>query len=221
MQIPIAYISFPEIKLHQHYGHKLRGYFGNLFMEKSPLLHNHYDDGRLRYKYPLVQYKIVKGVPMLVGLAEGADLLLDLFFDIKTLQLGELTVNVYSKNIKRELYEPKILTSDYNKYRFMSLWMALNQNNYKKYLEFTEGPEVMMFLSKILIGNVLSFYKGVGFTAEEKIQVLPLVIPKVTTFKNKKMIAFTGDFYCNAGLPDYVGIGKSVSRGFGTILSAV
>ncbi len=219
MQIPIAYVKFPEVQLHQHYGHKLRGYIGNVFKEKSPLLHNHYDDGKLRYSYPLVQYKIVNKSPMLVGIKEGADLLLDLFTSIKHLELGDLVLNVYSKNLKREIYEPEILTGDYRRYRLKSLWMALNQNNYKKYLKIDDGPTAMMFLSKIMIGNILSFFKGIGYTAEEKIELLPLIEPKSTKFKDKDMIAFIGHIYTNAVLPDYIGLGKSVARGFGTIES--
>jgi hypothetical protein len=219
MQIQIARISFPEIELHQHYGHKLRGYFGNLFMEKSPLLHNHYDDGKLRYKYPLVQYKVIDKTPMLVGLAEGAELLLELFTQIKTLELGDLKLNVYSKNIKSELFEPRILEEGNFRYSFKSLWMALNQQNYKKFFSVSPGPEQLMLLSRILTGNILSFYKSIGYTAERNIQNLPLVEPKSTMFKNKKMTAFAGIFYCNAFLPSYIGIGKSVSRGFGTVFN--
>ena len=219
MQIQIARISFPEIELHQHYGHKLRGYFGNLFMEKSPLLHNHYDDGKLRYKYPLVQYKVIDKTPMLVGLAEGAELLLELFTQIKTLELEDLKFNIYSKNIKSELFEPRILESKYFHYSFKSLWMALNQTNYRKFTRLLPGAEQTIFLSKILIGNILSFYKGIGYTAEQKIQSLPNVKPKTTTFRNKRMTGFSGEFYCNAFLPSHIGIGKLVSRGFGTVLN--
>ncbi len=59
MQIQTTTIRFPEIQLQARDAHKLRGYFGNLFKEHSPLLHNHFEDGSLRYKYSLVQYKII------------------------------------------------------------------------------------------------------------------------------------------------------------------
>jgi hypothetical protein len=32
------------------------------------------------------------------------------------------------------------------------------------------------------------------------------------------MLAFSGSFVCNATLPDYIGLGKAVSRGFGCIV---
>jgi len=41
---------------------------------------------------------------------------------------------------------------------------------------------------------------------------------RVSMFKNQEMLTFQGKFVTNAVLPDYVGLGKSVSRGFGTIV---
>ena len=73
--IHITTIQFPEIKLQTRDAHKLRGYFGNLFKEHSPLLHNHYENGTFRHRYPLVQYKILNGIPSLVAAEEGAELL--------------------------------------------------------------------------------------------------------------------------------------------------
>jgi hypothetical protein len=72
-------IRFPEIQLATRDAHKLRGYFGNMFQEYSPLLHNHLESGESAYRYPLVQYKVINRIPTLVGLNEGADLLINLF----------------------------------------------------------------------------------------------------------------------------------------------
>lgn len=74
-------IQFPEIELRTRDAHKLRGYFGNLFKEHSPLLHNHWENGSVRYRYPTVQYKVIDKVPMLIGIEEGAELLPQLFFE--------------------------------------------------------------------------------------------------------------------------------------------
>jgi hypothetical protein len=43
------------------------------------------------------------------------------------------------------------------------------------------------------------------------------VVEKQTHFKDQKMLAFSGDFVTNAVLPDLAGIGKAVSRGFGSV----
>jgi len=47
--------------------------------------------------------------------------------------------------------------------------------------------------------------------------MLQNVYEKETKFKDKSMIAFQADFVSNAVLPSFVGIGKSVARGFGTL----
>src|SRR3954453_2232129 len=93
-------ITFPEIQLQARDAHKLRGYFGNLFREHSPLLHNHLESGESAYRYPLVQYKVLDGTPTLVGLNEGADLLISLFLNIKVLEIGGRSYPVLQKNIE-------------------------------------------------------------------------------------------------------------------------
>ena len=216
MQIQTTIIKFPDISLHPHYAHKLRGYFGNLFKEKSPLLHNHYESGKLRYAYPLVQYKIIDSVPMLLGINEGAELLIELFLKIKELRLEERTFPIYSKNITNKITGIG-LSDDLIEYKFKTMWMGLNQNNFNKYIKLLPGKEKQEFLIKVLIGNILSFYKGLNFRIDNKIYAKVKVEEKTSAFKNRRMTVFAGEFLTNAVLPDYIGLGKAVSRGFGAV----
>ncbi len=218
MNISIATIQFPEIHLQTHEAHKLRGYFGNLFKEHSPVLHNHYETGELRYKYPLVQYKVIKGIPTLVALHEGAALLTALFLKMTKLELGGQTYALRSKNIESRQFE--VGHSDtLHQYNFQTLWMALNQKNHKQYLDSTQEKKNEM-LDKILVGNILSFFKGVDLRLEpgQRLLAKARVKEKNTKFKDRHMIAFEGDFLVNAYLPENIGLGKAVSRGFGSIL---
>jgi len=215
MQISQTIIQFPDIQLQTRDAHKLRGYFGNLFKEHSPLLHNHYEDGSSKYAYPLVQYKVIDKVPALVGFQEGADLLISLFLQIREIDIEGLRYPVLAKNIRQKQCELIVNKQLYN-YSFKTLWMALNQDNYKKYLEVGESDR-SDFLNRQLQNNILSFYKGLSFHIEERIMVLTDVEEKQTLFKNKTMIAFSGHFTTNAYLPEWTGIGKAVSRGFGTV----
>jgi len=48
---------------------KLRGFFATRFNEYA-LLHQHVTD-RLIYKYPLIQYKMLEGSPLVLGINEG------------------------------------------------------------------------------------------------------------------------------------------------------
>ncbi len=216
MQIQTTKIKFSDINLHTRDAHKLRGYFGNLFKEKSPLLHNHFESGQNRYAYPLVQYKIINKTPHLIGLNEGAELLIELFLKIKEIKIEEKLYPIYSKNITNQLSIIGI-DSNLNEYKFQTLWMALNQNNFNKYINLLPGKEKKDFLEKVLIGNILSFFKYMNYKAEERIYVKLNFTEKETLFKNRQMIAFAGTFTTNVLLPDLIGLGKAVSRGFGTI----
>lgn len=216
MQINQTIIRFPEIKLKTRDAHKLRGYFGNLFKENSALLHNHFEDGSLRYKYPLVQYKVVNNVPLLLGLNEGGELLISLFLKISELNIDGVVFPVYHKNIENKKIEVAMF-EDLFTYEFKTLWMGLNQKNHKIYIE-GNNAERKFLLKKILTANILSFFKGIDYHANEKIMLTAELNEKKTKFKDKNMIAFTGCFTTNVMLPDFIGLGKSVSRGFGCIV---
>lgn len=217
-QIQVCRIKFPEIKLQTRDAHKLRGYFGNLFKQHSPILHNHYEDGRFRYKYPTIQYKVINKVPTLIGIQEGAELLPSLFLKIKELDIDGQKFNVNTKNI--ELKNEKIGYSDsLHDYKFTTLWMGLNQTNYAKYQNLKSEAEKQDMLNSILVGHILSFFRntGVELNPNERLMAKLNVVEKSTKFKENKMIAFSGSFIVNALLPDEIGLGKSVSRGFGSV----
>lgn len=214
--IHLTTIRFPEIQLATRDAHKLRGYFGNLFKEHSPLLHNHLESGEAAYRYPLVQYKVLNAIPTLVGINEGADLLINLFLQIKNLQIGSQAFPVLQKNIESKSVNIG-LSDDLHTYRFTTLWMALNQQNYATYLAEDE-PQRAKHLKAILTGNVLSFFKAMSYHATANIMVsLKINTEKETQFKNNTMLAFEGEFVTNTLLPECIGLGKSVARGFGTI----
>jgi hypothetical protein len=211
-------IRFPEINLETRDAHKLRGYFGSLFQEHSPLLHNHLETGENAYRYPLVQYKVIAGVPTLVGLNEGADLLIGLFLKIKELQIGGRSYPVLQKNIESKMVNIG-LSGDLHGYRFETLWMALSQRSYAEYMAEPEEQKPK-HLKAILTGNMLSFLKAMNYIAEAAILVnLKIIAERETQFKNNTMLAFQASFITNTLLPEYVGLGKSVARGFGTIVS--
>ena len=48
----------------------VRGFFADLDYGDS-CLHNHREDGQEIYRYPLVQYKVVGGHPVVVAIEEG------------------------------------------------------------------------------------------------------------------------------------------------------
>lgn len=215
MKLSQTIIRFPEIKLKTRDAHKLRGYFGQMFREESELLHNHMGNGEYRYEYPKVQYKVIDRTPFLVGIGEGAELLRELFLKIKELDINGTTYPVHQKNIEGRNRDTGV-TEKSQKYQFQTLWMAMNQKNYERYKE-ADMLEKRELLERILIGNCLSFFKSIDHFVEEKLKVNGSFNEKSTHFKNNRMLAFEGMFTANIHLPDYVGLGKAVSRGFGTV----
>ncbi len=218
MHIQTVIVQFPEIILKTRDAHKLRGYFGKIFEEHSPLLHNHYESGELRYKYPLVQYKVVNRIPTLVALQEGAQLLTGLFLSMKEIKINDTVYPILSKNIKSEMVNIGV-SSELKEYRFQTLWMGLNQTNHRQYINEKESRIKKKLLDRILIGNILSFFKGleIRLNKDEILMVTTRLEEKSTKFKDKDMLAFSGSFVVNANLPQRIGLGKGVSRGFGTV----
>ena len=73
--------------------------------------------------------------------------------------------------------------------------------------------------SKILIGNILSMSKSFDYVVSGQLSAqlsLKRTRHKVS-LNGIRMEGFIGTFSVNFEIPDYWGIGKSVSRGFGTV----
>lgn len=210
-------LSFPELRLSTRDGHKLRGYFGNLFQQHSNLLHNHDEEGGFLFRYPLVQYKIIRGVPYVVGLKEGAKLMLDIFTEVTEIQIGETVFPLHEKRIESRIWNPALAETP-AVYQFETLWMPLNPENYRTY-QLLDPEGRLSQLEAIASRNIQTVFKAaeVFLPEDQRIWVKLNVFTKTTQFKNQSMLAFTGRMSTNASLPDFIGIGKSVSRGFGAI----
>lgn len=209
-------IRFPDIHLNRRDGHKLRGYFAEHFGEQSDLWHNHRADGRAIYRYPLIQYKVVGGQPVVIGLGEGARLLIEHFMEVRELQLDERQYTIHAKQIESKEV-PVGVNGQLYSYEFLSPWFALNQDNYLKYQE-AEAAARPALLQQLLAGHILALFKGVGHREEQHVMAAPPVLRPVSAkFKNRSMLMFLGSFSANVHLPDYAGLGKSVARGFGVI----
>lgn len=222
LEVKIVELNYDiEDKLSLRYGHKLRGYFANRF--KEILFHNHFDDGSLRYGYPLIQYKIINNKPVVLGINKGADLIVEHFLSIDKLELGKkiyvsptakLTVNKEDVSIENDFDRPPY------KYDFIAPWLGLNQKNFGLYIEKyvdNNQKERSDFFAGILAGNVLSFAKGINWRVKKEIKVTPSLSDITVRFKGEEMVGFKGHFFSNVYLPEHIGLGKSTSRGFGMI----
>lgn len=206
-------IQFMDINLTTSEAAQLRGYFGQKYIDND-LYHNH-SGSKTIYRYPEIQYKVIGHKPMVLGINEGAKALAQTVLFEESINIGTRVYPIAQCTINSQHYQPQFL-EDMKNYRFLTPWMALNQKNYGQYTKL-KPEERKSFLERILTGNILSFFKGIKYHAEHPIQVVLTVDDLNVKLKNKMMVGFKGSFKTNLLLPDYIGLGKSVSRGLGAI----
>lgn len=194
---------------------KLRGFFATRFTEYT-LVHQHIDVGKLLYRYPRIQYKVLAGEAIVLGIDEGAEILKEMYDKYDEIQLGKSTYKIVERGLSLKEEEfgiyPKMLN-----YEFIIPWIALSQNNYQKYLK-SNYENRKKLLQRTLIGNILSASKGLDYVVLDEIKIkIGKLRERKCNLKGASFIGFLGDFMVNFVIPDYMGVGKSVSRGFGTI----
>ena len=99
-------------------------------------------------------------------------------------------------------------------------WLPLSSENYRSYRSLEGISEQVQFLQNILVGNILSFCKGLNLTVDKEIKCVITKILDTNSFTHKgvKMMGFDVEFKSNISLPNYLGLGKGVSLGFGTVV---
>ncbi len=193
---------------------QLRGFFANKFTEYH-LLHQHAADG-LIYDYPRVQYKIIDGQHTIIGINEGAHVLKEIYDQFDSLYIGSTQYRVMSQEF--DVKERDFSLSDkLCSYTFKTPWIALNQRNHRAYHACHDNFERRELLSRVLIGNILAIAKSFDYMVPGRINATVEVRGRKASLKKVEMLAFDGAFVANFQIPDLLGLGKSVSRGFGTV----
>lgn len=194
----------------------LRGAIAGLYPEEI-LFHQHFDDSTVKYQYPLIQYKYIEGNCLLLGIREGAKLISNLNLVGETIIFSGKSYKILKKDTSiAEL--PFGIKQTYTSYSFLTPWLALNEKNYEKYQKLGNWATKKELLEKILVGNIISMSKSLGYTVPEPIKANIINLKEISTsLKGTPMLGFLGTFSVNFEIPDYWGIGKSVSRGFGTV----
>ncbi|WP_303247193.1 CRISPR-associated endonuclease Cas6 [uncultured Methanobrevibacter sp.] len=195
-------------------GNKLRGYIGNEFKEYN-LLHNHFDDTKYLFSYPLIQYKIIDGKALILGIDEGVDLIKKIYPDIDNMKL-EKDYEIEEKIMREKLYDIKPTTEE-RSYKFISPWLGLNKNNYENFKALESWKEKKQLLNKIIVGNILSMSKGLGIVVNKRLYAKSHLDFKMVKYKSIHMTGFEGEFKVHYDIPDYFGIGKGSSHGFGCV----
>lgn len=189
--------------------------------ENAPLFHNHVSDG-YRYSYPLIQYKKIGNEVVIVGVGEGVEAL-DGIFSVRShaVRLGKRFTLLKVAQIGKAVTAVQ-LTDDASIVYKIRKYLPFNQENYAQYCKMDSIVDQYQFIEKCLVGNILSFAKGMGlfFGSEVKVKLMSVDRTELCMVKNVRMQGFDLTFKTNVLLPNLIGLGKSVSLGHGTIAMA-
>ncbi len=216
MNVKIIKLQFTELHMSPRDIPKLRGFFATQYQE-FPEFHNHLPGGKFTYRFPVIQYRIINSHPALIGVNEGFELIKKILFETDKLVINNRQYLLREKVVSvddAELGE----TESPCTYLFHSPWMALNEENFHKYIELNSLKRQQL-LKDILRGNLKTLAKGFGYWIEnfDAIQVEGYFKPLQVNFKNQKMLCFTGEFTTNFQIPNWLGLGKQSARGFGVV----
>jgi len=180
-----------------------------------PLIDGSYRD---QFLYPRVQVKILNEQIYVVGIAQGVDPILSLVDKLGTMDFGNITFDVLGADV--EVENDRFLPSNRMlRYKFLTPWIALNEANLMKYKQLF-GDDRLKFLTRLLSHNIVFLAREMDIELETKIYTqlnLESLYPKIVD--DGQMGAFEGVFQTNFMLPNFLGVGNSITKGYGVFFS--
>lgn len=217
MTVNVLTIVFAN-ELKSHEVSLFRGAVINALENKHIYFHNHTEDNRLRYSYPLIQYKTHHGKACLVCIGPGTDVIGEFFasgrFDVilgdrhERLQLERVDPRRCNIQVWQQMF-----------YYRIHRWTPLNSDNYLNYQACESLAERCILLESILRGNILSMGRGLGieFDQQVKCNIKELDEPYLVSVKQLKLMCFNALFVSNVSLPSNIGLGKHASLNCGIV----
>jgi hypothetical protein len=186
---------------------------------EAPLFHNHKAESGVIYRYPLIQYKVTHKKASIICVNEGTDEIHHLLrYRDMELRVGDVVNNYSVEDVDIQYFQVQTWQAGFD-YSLLN-WLALNQEHHKRFKELeNDEKEQIKMLESILTGNILSFAKGIGWNVQERIQAKITKIREIKPlpFKGRDVLAFSVNFCSNVSFPDFVGLGKGASIGFGIV----
>ena len=165
-------------------------------------------------KYPLIQYKVIRGAPLIIAVNEGCDLLWEVYDNI-----NEINKISPWKVTERRLIEKKSelgITDEKARYRFLTPWLTVKESEI--------GPDIKdnieqrnSALATILESNFLAVARNFNVPIDKNLRISLNTKDEYIVQKDTNIAGFFGSFYINFQLPQFLGVGKSLTRGFVTI----
>jgi hypothetical protein len=168
------------------------------------------------HRYPAIQCKTIKGRLVVIGISQGAGCLWQLTENKALLGTGENVCRITARD-QAIRSEPFGITDTVFTYEFLSPWLALNQQNAKKFYELKGKPERDAFMLKLLGAQLTTLAKSLDYRLTAPVTCEAKVRFRRDRIGRENVMVFLGKFRTNLQIPDYFGIGQSIAQGYGTI----
>lgn len=202
-------------------GHEIPAFRGALAQKvglEHEWFHNHDNETNgFHYRYPRIQYKRHRGKPMLVCIENGIEEVQKYFSKSDwSLTFGGETHKMGIEELRVHQFDIRVMEK-MNTYRIKN-WIALNNKNHKAYQNGTL-IEQLQILEGSLSGHIISFLKGIDYRPEQRFKVSIDSFPETRPVKIKGIttMGFNLTFKTDLFLPNFIGLGKGVSKGYGVV----
>jgi hypothetical protein len=183
---------------------------------KFDLFHNHAGNNGFHYRYPKIQYKWIDQHPGLFCFDAGLDVVYRFF------QQQDWSIDLYGRPVDLVIDSLLLKSQPFGEVEQMETyrltqWQPFNEDNWHTFRSLRTIEDRIAFLERILIGNILSFAKDISWRIQQQIRLELLEVLDEDWRKTKSVTINTFDvlFRTNLILPEWIGLGKGVSKGFG------
>lgn len=202
---------------------KFRGAMSEKVGYEHEWFHNHNNEtGGFHHRYPKIQYKVDthgrEMRPMLMCIGEGIKEAHHYFSQPDWgLHFGEQKRDMRIAHLNQQQYNLSV-GGEFRLYRIHK-WQALNSDNYGVWKKLDSIAARYHFLEQTMAAHIISFAKGVEWTIDQpfSVRITQQLKEEWITFKNLKVLCFSLEFKTNVSLPDFIGLGKGGSVGFGVL----
>lgn len=168
------------------------------------------------HRYPVLQCKQIKTDLIVTGISQGAGCLCQLARDKTMLGTSESTCRITARDPAIRS-EPFGVADTSITYEFLTPWLALNQQHAKKFYDLNGKPERDAFMQKLLTAQLTTLAKSIEYGITVPVSCEAKVRFRRDRIDRENVMVFLGKFRTNLHIPDYLGIGLSISQGYGTI----
>ena len=195
-------------------GVRLRGFYGSSYRH-LPAMEQFIKDSAI-YRYPRMQYKAVDGSGVILGFDKAAEVLRTLPLP-EALRIGKDMVAV--TGIKSEDSTCSWgLAEAPRRYKFLTPWLCLDKNGLDKYFRLKRRDPQVFFLEDLLVKNILHVSRALGYQVPGTVEARICELKPVTIEDgDAPTMGFRCECEVNFQIPDGLGIGLEVARGYGTV----